>query len=375
MGDSLWLSGPTPVLRSRSLAGHPDVEIVGGGITGCSCALALARAGKRVRLHEAREIASGASGRNGGFALRGGAMAYDAAREWLGRDWAREYWQLTEAYVDRMAQLAPDAVRRTGSLRLAGDAEEREELRRELEALRQDGFVVEWRDELAPPLAGSFAGALFHPGDALLQPARLVRRIAQAAADAGAEIRQRSRVIDLGELDAPDVVVATDGYPSGLLGELEGLIIPTRGQMIATAPLAEHLFELPHYGRHGFDYWHQDADGRLVVGGFRDSDLESEFTDSEETTPRIQAALEEFAELLLGYRPRIEHRWAGVFGLVPDLIPVVGEVPGREGAWVAGGYSGHGNVLGLMFGDLAAQAIMGERHPLLEATDPKRLLA
>ncbi|MBA2383254.1 MAG: FAD-binding oxidoreductase [Actinobacteria bacterium] len=375
MGDSLWLSGPTPVLRSRALAAAPDVEIVGGGITGCSCALTLARAGKRVRLHEAREIASGASGRNGGFALRGGAMAYDAAREWLGRDWAREYWQLTEAYVDRMAQLAPDAVRRTGSLRLAGDAEEREELRRELEALRQDGFVVEWREELAVPFAGSFAGAFFHPGDALLQPARLVRRIAQAAADAGAEIRQRSRVIDLGELDAPDVVVATDGYPSGLLGELEGLIIPTRGQMIATAPLAERLFELPHYGRHGFDYWHQDADGRLVVGGFRDSDLESEFTDSEETTPRIQAALEEFAELLLGYRPRIEHRWAGVFGLVPDLIPVVGEVPGREGAWVAGGYSGHGNVLGLMFGDLAAQAIMGERHPLLEATDPKRLLA
>jgi len=375
MGDSLWLSGPTPVLRSRALAAAPDVEIVGGGITGCSCALTLARAGKRVRLHEAREIASGASGRNGGFALRGGAMAYDAAREWLGRDWAREYWQLTEAYVDRMAQLAPDAVRRTGSLRLAGDAEEREELRRELEALRQDGFVVEWREELAVPFAGSFAGALFHPGDALLQPARLVRRIAQAAADAGAEIREQSRVNDLSELDASLVVVATDGYPSGLLGELEGLIIPTRGQMLATAPLVERLYELPHYGRHGFDYWHQDADGRLVVGGFRDSDLESEFTDSEETTPRIQAALEEFAELLLGYRPRIEHRWAGVFGLVPDLIPVVGEVPGREGAWVAGGYSGHGNVLGLMFGDLVARAIMGERHPLLGATDPKRLLA
>ncbi len=363
------------MLRSRPLAGAPEVEIVGGGITGCSCALTLARAGTRVRLHEAREIASGASGRNGGFALRGGAMAYDAAREWLGRERAREYWQLTEAYVDRMAQLACDAFRRTGSLRLAADAEEREELRRELEALRQDGFVVEWREELALPLAGGFAGALFHPGDALLQPARLVRRIAEAAADAGAEIREHSRVIDLSELDASLVVVATDGYPSGLLGELEGLIIPTRGQMIATAPLAERLFELPHYGRHGFDYWHQDADGRLVVGGFRDSDLESEFTDSEETTPRIQAALEQFAEQLLGYRPRIEHRWAGVFGLVPDLMPVVGEVPGREGAWVAGGYSGHGNVLGLMFGDLAARAIMGERHPLLEATDPKRLLA
>ncbi len=78
---------------------------------------------------------------------------------------------------------------------------------------------------------------------------------------------------------------------------------------------------------------------------------------------------------MLGRRPHIEHRWAGIFGLVPDLMPVVGELPGREGVWVAGGYSGHGNVLGLMFGDLAARAILGDRHALLEATDPKRLLA
>jgi len=59
----------------------------------------------------------------------------------------------------------------------------------------------------------------------------------------------------------------------------------------------------------------------------------------------------------------------------PDLMPVVGELPGREGAWVVGGYSGHGNVLGFMFGDLAAKAMLGERHPLLEATDVGRLLA
>ena len=54
-------------------------------MTGCACALRLAEAGKRVRLFEAREVAGGASGRNGGFALRGGAPVYDVARQ----DWAR----------------------------------------------------------------------------------------------------------------------------------------------------------------------------------------------------------------------------------------------------------------------------------------------
>ncbi len=48
------------------------------------------------------EIAGGASGRNGGFALRGGAMPYRRAREWLGPETAARYWRLTETYVDRM---------------------------------------------------------------------------------------------------------------------------------------------------------------------------------------------------------------------------------------------------------------------------------
>jgi gamma-glutamylputrescine oxidase len=371
--DSYWLAERAPALASRPLHGAPDVEIVGGGVTGCSCALALALGGKRVRLYEARSIASGASGRNGGFALRGGAMPYDSAREWLGARDAREFWRLTETYVARLGEVGGDGFRRTGSLRLAGE-DERDELRAEYEALRADGFDAEWRDELPEPLAGRFPGALFHPEDAVLQPARVVRRLAAAAADAGVELREHTRIGGLDDLAAPTVVVATDGYPSGLLGELEGLIIPTRGQMLATEPLAEQLFAMPHYGRHGYDYWHQDEAGRLLVGGFRDVDLDSEFTASEETTPRIQGALEEFVERILGRRPEVTHRWAGIFGLVPDLMPVVGRLPTDERIWVAGGYSGHGNVLGFMCGDLVARAICGEPHPLLERMNPARLL-
>ena len=374
MADSYWLAEPAPALSSRPLGGAPDIEIVGGGITGISCALTLARAGKQVRLYEAREIASGASGRNGGFALRGGAMAYDSARDWLGPETAADYWRLTEAYVERMGELGGDAFRRTGSLRLAGD-DEHEELRNEYDALHEDGFAAEWRDTLPEPLSGRFPGALFHPDDGVLQPARLVRRLAVVAAEAGAELREHARVESLDAIEADTVVVATDGYPSGLLGPLEGLIIPTRGQMLATEPVPERLYGMPHYGRHGYDYWHQNEEGRLIVGGFRDADMDSEFTATEATTERIQDALERFAGALLGRRAVVEHRWSGIFGLVPDLMPVVGRVPDVDRLWVAGGYSGHGNVLGLMCGDLVAKAILGEPHPLLARMDPARLLA
>ena len=77
-------------------------------------------------------------------------------------------------------------------------------------------------------------------------------------------------------------------------GELEGLIVPTRGQVIATEPIAERLFDTPHYGRHGFDYWHQAEDGRIVAGGFRDVSLEAEFTDEETVTDDVQRALSAF---------------------------------------------------------------------------------
>ena len=57
-----------------------------------------------------------------------------------------------------------------------------------------------------------------------------------------------------------------------------------------------------------------------------------------------------------------------------DFLPVVGRVPGDERLWVAGGYSGHGNVLGLMCGELAAQAMLGREAPELAWFDPARLL-
>jgi gamma-glutamylputrescine oxidase len=208
-----------------------------------------------------------------------------------------------------------------------------------------------------------------------LQPATTVRRIAAAAADAGVEFRENHRVESVDDLDAERVVVATDGYPSGLLGPLEGLIIPTRGQVIATAPLAERLFSCPHYGRHGFDYWQQLDDGRILAGGFRDYALDTEFTADEETTPTIQHALEEFVADLVGRPVEITYRWAGIFGLVLDFLPVVGEVPGSDRVWVAGGYSGHGNVLGFWCGELVARALAGDVDPLLTSFDPRRLLA
>jgi gamma-glutamylputrescine oxidase len=301
-------------------------------------------------------------------------MSYVHAREWLGAAQAASYWRWTEGYLDRIVELGGDALDRVGSLRLAADADERDELEEELAALREDGFAAEWRAELPGRVGERFPAAIFHPPDASIQPARFVRRLACAAAEAGAEFREHDRVHDLDALEGDTVVVATDGYPSGLLGDLEGLIIPTRGQMIATEPVGERLFDCPHYGRHGFDYWQQSPDGRVLAGGFRDVALDSEFTAEEVTTRTIQDALERFVADVVGRPLAVTHRWAGIFGLVLGFMPVVGWLPGDGRAWVTGGYSGHGNVLGFACGDAVARAILGDVDWVLELFDPARLL-
>ena len=345
-------------LASDSLV---EVTVVGAGVTGCSCALSLARRGLSVRVLDATGVAAGASGRNGGFALRGTAQSYDGARAALGVAEARDLWQQTEGALDRMSEIAGDALRRVGSLRLAVDEAELAELRREYDALAEDGFDVNWIERPNGRLGEICLGGIEHPPDGALEPARWVGRLAGVAVAEGVEFVEGRRV-DTTELaslagSTGAVVVALDAWTGELLPEVAQHVRPCRGQVIATEPQAEILYGRPHYSRGAYDYWHQRPDGRLIFGGRRDKSPHGEATTEDATTEAIQVELEGFATVLLGREVRVTHRWSGSFGVTDDLLPLVGPVPGRERVWVAGGYSGHGNVLGFLCGELVAAAI------------------
>ena len=373
-----WLDSEAPNYPPQEGDERVDVAVVGGGVTGLSCARLLADNGMRVRVLEARRAATGASGRNGGFALRGLSLPY-------ARNRLTDVWRFTEEAVERMAEVAGDAFRRAGSLYVVASEDEAAGARVEQNALVEDGFVAEWveREDLPPLLRGHFIGGLYNPADGALHPGRWARRIASLAAQAGASIADGTRALGLsgtavtterGLVSADTVVVATDGYTRDLLPELDEVITPARAQMLATEPLGERHFEQVVASREGWDYWQQTADGRLLIGGQRDLELENEFTRDDEPSASIQARIEQFARTLVPGLPRVTHRWAGSMGFTPDWMPLVGALPGRPGVWVSLGYSGHGNVLALACGEAIAKAILGRPEPRLEPLSPERIL-
>ena len=203
-----------------------------------------------------------------------------------------------------MSALAGDALRRTGSLRLAADATERDDLRREYDALVEDGFEAEWLDPLPAHLDGLFAGGFVHPGDGALVPALWV------GASPGTRPRRAPQIVEhapvdreaIDDIDAAAVVIAVDGMTHALVPELAPWVTPMRGQVLATEPLPIR-YDKPHYSRGGYDYWQQTPDGRLILGGRRDTDLENERTSSEDTTPLIQDQLTAYAAELMGRPP------------------------------------------------------------------------
>ena len=341
-----------------------DACVVGLGASGLAAVTELADRGLSVVGVDAGRVASGAAGRNGGFLLGGGApFLHDAIARW-GEDAAVELYRATLAELARM----PDAlVHRVGSLRIASDEAELTDCAQHAAALRQHGFAVEEYD-------GELGRGLFLPDDAAMNPAR--RALAMAGALAGrARLYEHTRVstadamrviTDRGVISAGAVIIAVDGRLEVLLPGLADHVRTARLQMLATAPVPARL-PCPVYCRWGYDYAQQDADGRLFVGGGRDRFADDEWTLDATPTAPVQAWIEHVARGLAGRAVDVTHRWAATVGYTPDVRPLCVEVAPHIVA--CGGYSGTGNLVGLLTARAAvALAVAGTRPPAWCAT-------
>jgi len=376
-----WYVASAPILEKQpSALGELacDVCVVGGGYTGLSCALHLAKSGKSVVLLEAERVGWGASGRNGGHVGTGQRADQHSLEKWYGKTTAKELWRLGLEAVDLVTDLVEEnridcELGRT-NIHFAAKKSHVDELRDEVDHLRTEygydqisGVESSSLEELTSGV-GFHYGVIDH-GARHLHPLKYCLGLAEAVLTAGASVFEKSQVnnidikgdhalvsTDKAAIKAKKVVLACNGYLGNLFPPIASHIMPINNFIVATEPLDEatanrinplnaslsdSLFVI--------NYWKLSEDRRLIFGGgetYSDKFPES-ITDF--VRPKLLAIYPELSDT------RLDYGWGGTLAITRNRMPDLGVHKGV--VYYAHGFSGHGVPTATMAGKLIASAI------------------
>ena len=365
----------------QSFFGPADVAIIGAGLVGLTAALYLKqrRSGWRVVVLERGPLPSGASTKNAGFACfgsiselieqekHGDLQAVVAARcEGLAR--LREL--LGDAALDYQPVGGYELFRHEESA-LAAECREKIGYFNDLLA-PVVGHGRTFRDASAEAGRFGFRGVevlLKNEHEGSLDAGRMMRTLLARTWAADVPVLtncaveavetsatgQRLRLANGATIEAGQVLLATNAFATELLPELA--VVPGRGQVLVTEPLPEISLSGTFHYDHGYAYFRQLPDHRMLLGGGRTLDFTAEAT----TAPGLTAPVQHYLENLLhevimpGQRPRIDYRWSGVMGFGPALAPIIDWV--RPGVLAAVRCNGMGVAMGAGTGWQAARKL------------------
>jgi glycine/D-amino acid oxidase-like deaminating enzyme len=381
---------PLPSLDADLTA---DVCVIGLGGSGLAAVGEALDGGLAVVGLDAGRVGAGAAGRNGGILTPAPGIGYARAAASWGLPELAAFHAAATAEIDALVRLlGPGVIRRGGGIRLveapwgarsatsgaagpAGTTADPDDPSAEWADAAEQRRVLETLGAPVEDYDGPLGRGLYLPDEASMNPARRVIGLADRYSR-GARLYERSPVTAIdrtvvrtagGSVSAGLVVVAVDGRLAHILPELADRVRPVRLQMLSTEPVAAGLLPCPVHLRWGFDYAQQDGLGRLFFGGGRDQTVATEFTDDAAPSAPVQAWIEGQARRLVGGPVTVTHRWAASAGYTADGRPVVGAV--RPGVVAAGGYSGTGNIVGVLAAKAALRCgLSGTEPPIWFAT-------
>lgn len=187
---------------------------------------------------------------------------------------------------------------------------------------------------------------------------------------------------DRGEVHADRVILATNAYTSYLMPEYKDLIVPNRGTMSALEPskelkdgnrlVASFGFQAAGGKRDGYLIQRpNESGGHLMFGGAGNYGSLLGDPDDSKVDPRARAALVEGLPEIFGLKDRTPLEaamvWTGIMGYSRDKHPLVGPVPGKDGVFMAAGFTGHGMPNTWLSGRAVAEMVWGLQDGKSEA--------
>ncbi len=395
---SMWLDDYPGELTPRpSLPGPVDVDvaIVGAGFTGLWTAYYLKKADPSLRVAVLeREIAGfGASGRNGGWCHSIFPGSRELAARAHGRQAVIDQQRAMHRTVREVARVVEaegiDArLRLGGQLDLATSPVQLLRLREAVEYERSWGFgeddyallgAAEMRRRIA--VAGCL-GAGYTPHGAAVDPARLVRGLAEVVERLGVPIYERTPVVHLqphvartplGDVRAEVVVRATEAFTPQLPG-YERSLVPIYSLMIGTEPLPQAFWDEVGWSGHEvfgdfrfvIFYAMHTTDGRIALGGrgapyHYGSRVSEEYERDATVYGHLRTLLGQLFPALGDVR--VTHHWGGAVAAPRDWYSSVGLDRATGMAW-AGGYVGDGVSTTNLAGRTLCDLIRGEQTEL-----------
>lgn len=392
---SFWESDAPPLpsgVDQGALAADAqcDVAIIGGGYTGLSAALHLARDhGIDVCLLEAGPLGWGASGRNGGFCtFTPTGLSADALTKRYGLDETRRFITSQVEAVDLVRDIAASeaidiGAQGEGTLEVAHAANRYADLVHEAEILSgQFGLPTRLltREEMAETHYDSTEqfGAL-HLGVGFgLQPMRFVRGLAAAAARHGARLHGHSNVIARerdgaghllhckgGTLRAKRVIIATNGFTHETLDKRLGrAIMPVISNIIVTRPLSQSELnaqkwqtETPCANTRSLLFYYRLLPDRRFLFGAR-GDMTGKPEDGAKMSRWMAKRLGEVFPAWADVP--ITHNWRGFVCMNMRQTPTIGQMPDDPTIWFGLGYHGDGVSAAPWTGRLLARLVAGQ---------------
>jgi len=379
-----WDAAPRPSIEKQDLPKIVDVAIIGSGYTGLNAAIQTARAGRSTLVLDKETVGWGCSSRNGGQTSNSLKPDYTSLAKRIGAEPAKEVLQEglnALNYIDDLVnaeQLDCDWVK-CGRFYGAHNARQfnfmvKEQARvDDLDYLKLPYHLIDPKDTHTEIGTDFYHGGKVFPDVGALHPGKYSLELLRVAQAAGANVISNCEVNSInkhndgfllgtanGQVQARDVVIATNGYSKKLFPWLSKRIIPIGSYIIATEEIAPQLMdELLPTRRVIVDtrslvcYYRACPDGKRILYGGRVALNEGDPTKS---APLLhQQMCNVFPQL---NHTKVSHTWMGFVAYTFDSMPHIGK---QDGMYFAMGYCGSGVSLASYFGRKIGLQVVGDK--------------